>query len=61
MDRRDTDRRDWDSLNADEQLALREAYGRHLDDLPPTCDLATKIERFREWLARRGIDFRADG
>jgi hypothetical protein len=49
--------RDWDTLSADEQLALREAYGRYLDGLPPTCDLDTKIERFTQWLAERGIRY----
>jgi len=52
--------RDWDGLSADEQLALREAYGRYLDTLPPTCDLSTKLERFRQWLAERGITYSHD-
>ena len=47
--------RDWHDLAADEQLALREAYGRYLDGLPTTCDLDTKIQRFRRWLGERGI------
>jgi hypothetical protein len=49
--------RDWHQLSAAEQLALREAYGRYLDTLPPTCDLSTKLERFRQWLAERGITY----
>ena len=40
-----------------EQLDLREPYARYLDKLPPTCDLDTKIERFRRWLAERGIAY----
>jgi hypothetical protein len=47
--------RDWRDLTAGEQLALREAYGHHLDSLPPTCDLDSKIARFRRWLAERGV------
>ncbi|WP_078118264.1 hypothetical protein [Thiosocius teredinicola] len=49
--------RDWNDLDGDEQIALREAYGHYLDSLPPTCDLDTKIERFRRWLAERGIEY----
>ncbi|MGB5261799.1 MAG: hypothetical protein WBO34_14940 [Gammaproteobacteria bacterium] len=45
----------WELLSADRQLELREAYGRHLDTLPPTCSLETKIQRFRSWLEARGI------
>jgi hypothetical protein len=39
--------RDWNELTAQEQLALREAYGHYLDGLPATCDLTEKNERFR--------------
>jgi hypothetical protein len=49
-------RRRWSLLPAHEQLALRERYGRHLDTLPPTCDLGTKMDRFRDWLALQGVD-----
>ena len=52
--------RDWDDLDADEQLALREAYGRHLEDLPPTCDLEEKLDRFRRWLAGYQIRYAPD-
>jgi len=52
---------DWSGLTASEQLALREDYGRYLDTLPPTCDLAEKHERFRRWLAQRGIAYPAGG
>jgi hypothetical protein len=52
--------RDWDELSAEEQLALREAYGHYLDTLPPTCELSTKLERFRRWLAERGIAYSHD-
>jgi len=47
----------WADLGPDEQLALREAYGRYLDTLPPTCDMDRKLERFRAWLAERGVRF----
>lgn len=49
--------RDWRDLSAAEQLALREAYGHYLDTLPPTCDLDVKTDRFRRWLADRGIRY----
>ncbi|MCP5306922.1 MAG: hypothetical protein H6953_15875 [Chromatiaceae bacterium] len=49
--------RNWRDLSPEEQLALRESYGRYLDSLPPTCDLETKMVRFRRWLAERGIDY----
>jgi hypothetical protein len=49
--------RPWEQLSSDRQLALREAYGRYLDGLPPTCDLATKEQRFRAWLAEQGVDW----
>ena len=52
--------RDWNELSPAEQLALREAYGHYLDGLPPTCDPATRIERFRRWLAEHGVDYPAD-
>jgi hypothetical protein len=47
----------WADLSPEEQLALREAYGRYLDTLPPTCDLEVKLDRFRAWLAERGVRF----
>ena len=53
--------RDWNELTAQEQLALREAYGHYLDGLPATCDLTEKNERFRRWLAERGIAYRPVG
>ncbi|MCB1772964.1 MAG: hypothetical protein KDI88_05070 [Gammaproteobacteria bacterium] len=57
---RDENRTDWQALDSREQLALREAYGHYLDTLPPTCDLAEKNERFRRWLAERGVEFEVD-
>jgi len=53
--------RDWHELTADEQLTLREAYGRHLDSRPRTCELDTKFERFRRWLAERWISYAHPG
>ena len=47
----------WSLLDPGRQLALREAFGHYLDRLPPTCSLDTKVARFRDWLARQGIDF----
>jgi hypothetical protein len=45
----------WSVLPPGEQLRLREQYGRHLDTQPRTCDLELKLERFRAWLAERGV------
>lgn len=50
--------RDWATLGDEEQTRLQIAYGQHLDSLPPTCSLETKIERFRGWLRDQGIDYR---
>lgn len=51
--------RDWRSLDAGEQTAIRIEYGHYLDSLPPTCSLETKIERFRNWLREeKGIEYR---
>jgi hypothetical protein len=54
-------RRDWNALRDAEQTELRVAFGHYLDGLPPTCSLDTKIERFRAWLAARGVDYRDAG
>lgn len=48
----------WTDLEEEEQTRLRIAFGHYLDTLPPTCSLETKIERFRRWLAARGVDYR---
>jgi hypothetical protein len=53
----DPPRRDWSELDDDEQTRLLIDYGRYLDSLPPTCSRETKIERFRRWLADRGIAY----
>jgi hypothetical protein len=47
--------RDWHQLDEDEQTEFQIAFGHYLDTLPPTCSLDTKIERFRRWLAERGV------
>ena len=47
----------WGDLPIDEQLCLREAYGHYLDSLPASCDMQLKVERFRLWLAERGIRY----
>jgi hypothetical protein len=52
------DLRPWAALSAEDQLRLREAYGHYLDSLPPTCDLRTKEQRFREWLKGQGVEWR---
>lgn len=59
MDKPSVPLRPWSALSLQEQLNLREAYGHYLDTLPPTCDLDSKISRFRLWLAERGVDYPA--
>ncbi|MEW8627921.1 MAG: hypothetical protein AB2551_19395 [Candidatus Thiodiazotropha sp.] len=46
---------EWESLDRDEQIKLREEFGYYLDSLPPTCSLDMKIARFKEWLSDKGI------
>ncbi|RLW71676.1 MAG: hypothetical protein B6D71_00890 [gamma proteobacterium symbiont of Stewartia floridana] len=46
---------EWESLDRDEQIKLREEFGHHLDTLPPTCSLDMKIARFKDWLREKGI------
>ena len=48
----------WESLTQEQQIALRERFGHFLDNLPPTCSLATKIARFQHWLEERGVAYR---
>ena len=45
----------WSTLPPNRQLKLREEYGRYLDTQPRSCDLGLKTERFRAWLAERGV------
>ena len=49
--------RSWQELSPQEQCELREAYGHYLDSLPPTCDMAEKVERFSRWLADQGVEY----
>ncbi|MES9973745.1 MAG: hypothetical protein ABW094_05745 [Candidatus Thiodiazotropha sp.] len=49
---------DWERLDRQEQLKLREAFGHHLDTLPPSCSLDMKIARFQEWLSLKGIQYK---
>lgn len=46
---------EWECLDRDEQIKLREEFGYYLDRLPPTCSLDMKIARFKDWLSERGI------
>jgi phage antirepressor YoqD-like protein len=48
---------DWENLDRQEQIKLREAFGHHLDTLPPSCSLDMKIARFQEWLRHQGIQY----
>ena len=57
MDEPNAALRPWSNLSPEEQLTLREAYGHYLDTLPPTCDLDSKVARFRRWLAEQGVDY----
>jgi hypothetical protein len=45
----------WEQLSKEQQTQLRIEYGYYIDQLPPTCSLESKIERFRNWLAGRNI------
>jgi hypothetical protein len=45
----------WEQLSKEQQTQLRIEYGYYLDQLPSTCSLESKIERFRNWLADRNI------
>lgn len=49
--------REWGDLGVDEQTRLLIEYGYHLERLPPTCDLRTKVERLGQWLQGRGIRY----
>jgi hypothetical protein len=50
--------REWNDLGVEEQTALLIEYGYDLEQLPPTCDLRTKVERLRQWLQGRGIRYK---
>lgn len=50
----------WSDLTAQEQLSLREAYGRDPACQGGTCSMDAKIARFAQWLAARGVTFTAD-
>lgn len=50
---------DWEQLDRQRQVELREAFGHHLDTLPPSCSLDMKIARFQEWLSLKGIQYKA--
>ena len=51
--------RDWHDLSVDEQLALREAYGRDPACQTATCSMDAKISMFSKWLSDRGVRFTA--
>jgi hypothetical protein len=51
---------EWESLNKEEQIKLRDAFGHYLDNLPPSCSLDMKIAHFKEWLHQRGITMDTD-
>ena len=51
--------RNWHDLSADEQLALREAYGRDPGCQTGTCSMDAKISMFATWLSARGVRFAA--
>ncbi|PVV10951.1 MAG: hypothetical protein B6D77_07690 [gamma proteobacterium symbiont of Ctena orbiculata] len=50
---------DWEQLDRQRQVKLREAFGHHLDTLPPSCSLDMKIARFQEWLSQKGILYKS--
>ena len=47
----------WQDLAKEEQTGLLIDYGQYQDDMPKTCDLSVKEERFSRWLAGRGISY----
>lgn len=51
--------RDWCELSVEEQLALREAYGRDPASQLTSCSLEAKTLHFSLWLAERGVAFSA--
>jgi hypothetical protein len=53
--------REWDDLGVDAQTRLLIEYGYHLERLPPTCDIRTKVERLSHWLRGRGIRYKHAG
>ncbi|MGD9865475.1 MAG: hypothetical protein AB7S99_19920 [Pseudodonghicola sp.] len=50
---------DWTDLSPDQQLELREAYGRDPACQTGSCAMEDKIARFSAWLAARGVAFDA--
>lgn len=46
---------EWSALPPERQLELREQFGCHLDTLPPTCRMETKLSRFQGWLQEQGV------
>jgi hypothetical protein len=52
--------RRWETLEPEEQTRLRVAYGRYLDQLPPSCSLEEKNRRFARWLAEEGVLYGAE-
>ena len=52
--------RAWLSLTVEEQTRMRVDYDRDNQHLPATCDIRTKNQRFRAWLAEREVDFPVD-
>lgn len=49
--------RQWDELPADERIKLLSEFGQYQDELPRTCSLPLKVERFQTWLRSRGIEY----
>ena len=47
----------WSSLDKRQQTQLLIDFGHHLDQLPPTCEIAVKERRLRDWLDQRGISY----
>lgn len=49
---------EWERLDKQEQVRLRDAFGHYLDTLPPSCSLDMQSARFQEWLSQKGIRYR---
>lgn len=49
--------RNWDEIGRDEQIKLLMEYGIYLNGLPSVCNMQTKEERLREWLAEQNVEW----
>lgn len=50
----------WSDLGKEQQIRQSIDFGHHLDQLTPTCELAVKGQRLRDWLDHRDIAYPGD-